>query len=161
MPSTLAGCPKLAALSHKPSAPDWLWSEDRRLLPTAFSEIQALSGRTFTLDAAADGSGNNTHCTNFCSPSNSFLSTVHTGHIWINAPFTQLTAFLQHYLHCKQLSPDTTSACVLILGYLLPALKSLLSGMRLLKRFTKGSALFEQVSHAGPSVVFFFDKWSS
>ena len=74
------------------------------------------------------------------------MSTMHTGHIWINAPFTQLPAFLQHYLHCKQMFPDATSACILIPGYLLPALKSLLSGMRLLKRFTKGSALFEQVS---------------
>lgn len=25
---------------HKPSAPDWLWSEHRRLLPTVFAEIK-------------------------------------------------------------------------------------------------------------------------
>ena len=118
-------------------------------MPTVFAEIQALSDRSFTLDAAASDSGDNTHCANFCSPSNSFLSQQHTGHIWINAPFTQLTAFLQHYLHCKQLAPDTTSACILVPGYLLPVLKPLLSGMRLLKRFTKGAAIFEQFARSG------------
>ena len=78
-----------------------------------------------------------------------FMSKVHTGHIWINAPFTQLTAFVQHYLHCKQLSPDSTSACILVPGYLLPVLKSMLSGMTCLKRFTKGAALFEQSTRSG------------
>ena len=108
-----------------------------------------MSGREFTLDAAASDSGDNTHCTDFCSPSNSFMSKVHTGHIWINAPFTQLTTFVQHYLHCKQLSPDSTSACILVPGYLLPVLKSMLSGMTCLKRFTKGTALFEQSTRSG------------
>ena len=119
------------------------------ILPTVFAEVQALSGHSFTLDAAASDSGDNAHCTNFCSPSNSFMSSQHTGHIWINAPFTQLTAFVQHYLHCRQLSPDSTSACILVPGYLLPILKPLLSSMRLLKRFTKGAAIFEQRARSG------------
>ena len=71
--------------------------------------------------------------------------------MWINAPFTQLTAFVQHYMHCKQRSPDGTSACILVPGYLLPVLKPLLSGMRLLKKFTKGAAIFEQSSRSGCS----------
>lgn len=144
-----SGYSKFACSQGKPSAPDWLWTEHRRLLPTVFAEIQALSGRMFTLDAAASDSGDNAHCTNFCSPSNSFLSSEHVGHIWVNAPFTCLTAFLQHYLHCKQLSPDGTSACILIPGYLLPTCKPLLSGMRLLKKFCKGAAIFEQSSRRG------------
>ncbi len=114
-----------------------------------FQEIQALCGREFTLDAAASDSGDNAHCTDFCSPSNSFMSKTHTGHIWINAPFTQLTIFVQHYLYCKQLSPDNTSACILVPGYLMPVLKSMLSGMTCLKRFTKGAALFEQSTRSG------------
>ena len=77
------------------------------------------------------------------------MSKEHIGHIWINAPFTQLTTFVQHYLHCRQLSPDSTTACILVLGYLMPVLKSLLSGMTCLKRYTKGAALFEQPSRSG------------
>ena len=145
-----SGYSKLAAASTaKSTAPDWVWSENRKLLPTVFHEIQALCGREFTLDAAANDNGDNALCANFCSPSNSFMSTEHTGHIWINAPFTQLTTFVQHYLHCKQLSPDSTSACILVPGYLMPVLKSLLSGMTCLKRFTKGAALFEQSTRSG------------
>ena len=133
----------------RPCAPDWVWSENKKLLPTVFREIQALCGREFTLDALANDNGDNALCTNFCSPANSLMSREHTGHIWINAPFTQLPTFVQHYLHCKQLSPDTTSACILVPGYLMPVLKFLLSGMTCLKRFTKGAALFEQSTRSG------------
>ena len=138
------GYSKLAAATAQPTAPDWVWSENRKLLLTVFQEIQALCGRDFTLDAAASDNGDKALCTNFCSPCNSFMSKAHVGHIWINAPFTQLTAFVQHYLHCKQLSPYNTTACILVLGYLMPLLKSMLSGMTCLKRFGKGAAIFEQ-----------------
>ena len=74
-----------------------------------------------------------------------------TGHIWINAPPTQLTACVQHHLHSKQLSPDNTSACSLVPGYLLPVLKPLRSGMRLLKLLTKGAAIFDQCARSGHS----------
>ena len=78
----------VAASAAKPTAPDWVWSENRKLLPTVFEEIQALCGREFTLNAAANDNGDNSVCAKFCSPSNSFMSKEHTGHIWINAPFT-------------------------------------------------------------------------
>ena len=148
--ASLLGIPSLLLLLPMiPLHLNWLWSENRKLLPTVFQEIQALCGRDFTLDAAASDSGDNAHCTDFCSPSNSFMSETHTGHIWINAPFTQLTTFVQHYLHCKQLSPDSTSACILVPGYLLPVLESMLSGMTCLKRYTKGAALFEHSTRSG------------
>ena len=149
-PRQFSGHSELAAApAGKSAAPDWLWSEHRKLLPTLFQEIQALCGREFTLDAAAADNGHNAQCTDFCSPSNSFMSTTHTGHIWINAPFTQLATFVHHYLYCKQLSPVNTSACFLVPGYLMPVLKSLLSGMTCLKRFTNGAALFEQSTRSG------------
>ena len=103
-----SGYSKLAYAQHTLSASDWLWSEHRRILPAVFADIEALSGRTSTLDAAASDSGDNAHCT---SPSKLFMSQQHVSHIWINAPFTQLTAFVQHDMHCKQLSPENTSAC--------------------------------------------------
>ena len=60
------------------------------------------------------------------------------------ASSTQLTTFVQHYLHRKQLSPDNTTACILVPGYVMPLLKPMLSGMTCLKRFSKGAAIFEQ-----------------
>ena len=102
-----------AKLYDKATCPDWLWTEDRQLKHTAFTEDQALSGCKFALDAAANDDGSNAHCTECCSPSNSLLDGVHTGHMWINAPFTKLMPFLQHSLHCKQLNPHNTSACIL------------------------------------------------
>ena len=95
-----SGYSKFACASSTPSAPDWLWAEHRRLLPIAFAEIQALLGRAFTLYVAVPDSSDNAHCANFCSPSNSFMSREHVGHMWVNAPFSQLASFLQHYLHC-------------------------------------------------------------
>ena len=53
----------------------------------------------------------------------------------LNAPFSNLLAFVQHYLHCKQLAPAQTTACILIPGYLLKPLRSILTGMRLLNSF--------------------------
>ncbi|DBA82419.1 TPA: hypothetical protein ACH3X2_000661 [Trebouxia sp. C0005] len=50
-------CHLRALLVAKPATPDWLWSEERKLLPTVFQEVQALCGREFTLDAAATDSG--------------------------------------------------------------------------------------------------------
>ena len=68
-------------------------TEDRQLKHTVFTEIQALSGCKFTLDAASNDDGSNALCTEFCSPSNSFLDGVRIGHMWINAPFTKLMPF--------------------------------------------------------------------
>ena len=140
-----------AKLYNKATCPAWLWTEDRQLKHTVFTEIQALLGCKFTLDAASNDDGSNAHCTGFCSdcPSNSFLDGVCTGHMWINAPFTQLMPFLQHYLHCKQLNPDSTSACILIPGYLLKPMRSMLGSMRLLKRYSKGSQLFTTPTKLG------------
>lgn len=143
----------------KPLAPDWLWTEDRQIRQTAFAEIEALAGRVFTLDAAANDAGDNAMCAQFCSPANSFLDAEHTGHIWINPPFTQLPSFMQHYLHCKQLNPSSTSACILIPGYLLQELKPMLTNMRLLKRFTKGTSLFTTPTKSGARVAMPGTHW--
>ena len=76
-----SGYSKLAYAQHTPSTPDWLWSEHRRILPIVFAEIEALTGRTFTLDAAASDSGDNVHCTGFHSPSDSFMSQQRVGEL--------------------------------------------------------------------------------
>ena len=122
------GYSKLAAASASTStAPDWLWSEDRKLLPTVFQEIQALCGHEFTLDAAATDSGDNAHCTNSCSPSNSFMSKTHTGHIRINAPFTQLTNLCNNTC-----TANNCRLTALLLVYLCLAISCLFSNLCLL-----------------------------
>ncbi|DBA91448.1 TPA: hypothetical protein ACH3X1_003086 [Trebouxia sp. C0004] len=83
--SKMASC---AALDPGQPSPEWLAREDRRILPHLFQKLQHLSGKTFTLDAAANDPGDNAHYAAWCSPSNSFMGKLHTGHVWINAPFT-------------------------------------------------------------------------
>ena len=117
---------------------------------TGQREIQALSGRQFTLDAAANDSGDNALCTEFHSPSNSFLSKTHdSGHMWINAPFMKLLDFLKPYNACKALAGDDLSACILVPGYLLLVLKPHLLNMHLLKRFSKGTTMFDAPTRTG------------
>ena len=63
-------CSKLTAASTaKATASDCVWSEGRKVLPTVAQEYHALCGCEFTLNAAANADGDNTLCTNFCSPS--------------------------------------------------------------------------------------------
>lgn len=79
------GYSKLAAApATNPAAPDWLWCEDRRLLPTAREEIQALCGRKFTLDAAASDTGDIAHSTT-AAP---LFSSCQRRTLWINTHFT-------------------------------------------------------------------------
>ena len=53
------------------------------------------------------------------------------------------------HLKCKQHAPDATIACVLVPGYLLKPLQSLLSEMRVLNRYHKGSELFTDTDGCG------------
>ena len=52
-------------------------------------------------------------------------------------------------LECKQLNPDSTPACILISGYLLKPMRSMLGSMRLLKRYSKGTQLFTTPTKCG------------
>ena len=60
-----------------------------------------------------------------------------------------LTALVQHYSFRKQLAPDSTFACIVMPGYLMPVLEILLSGMSYFKRFTKGAAPIYQSTRSG------------
>ena len=104
--------------------------------------MQALSGREFTLDAAANDAGDNAMSTEYHSPSNSFLSRQHSAHVWLNAPFAKLVDFVKHYAARKVQQPDL-SACIVVLGLMQEAVKPYLTGMRVLKHYCKGTALFE------------------
>ena len=58
---------------------------------------------------------------------------------------------MQHYSFREQLSPDSTFACIVMPGYLMPVLEFLLSGMSYFKRFTKGAAPLDQSTRSGSS----------
>ena len=132
--SQSSGHSKLASADAAHCDAELLNIQDRRLLPQYFAGLQKLSGKPFTLDAAACGFGNNAHCAAFCSPSRSFLGKLHTGHLWINASFTLLLEFAQHYMQCKQAAPST-SACSVVPGVLLSVMRPFLKGMHILKTF--------------------------
>ena len=51
--------------------------------------------------------------------------------------------FVNHYKACKAAAAGNLSACILVPGYLLPVLKALLAVMHLLKRFSKGTIMFD------------------
>ena len=125
--------------------------EDRAIHMTEFLEIQELCGQKFTLDGCANPQGDNALCEQFCSPDNSFLDHSVVGHhVWLNAPFSQLSDFIDHYVTQKQTSPSNTSACILVprwkgTGSIHPALAS----MRLIKCFPQGYHLFNAPEQVG------------
>jgi len=138
--SQSSGYSKLASADPAQCASYLLHLQDHCLLQPLFSELQSLSGKSFTLDAAGNDCGDNAHCSSFCSPSRSFLNELHSGHIWVNAPFTLLPEFAQHYLHCKQAAPSSTkqhqaapstTACIVVPGFLLPVMRPFLKGMNI------------------------------
>ncbi len=106
---------------------------------TVFTEVQALSGHAYTLDAAANDGVDNTLYTaaGCCSPSKSFFDIVHNGRIW--ATLCKLLSFVQHHVQCQKLAPSRASACMLSpFKHLLSGMR-LLPGMRLMKTYRKGT----------------------
>lgn len=87
---------------------------DYMLNASLFEEADRTFG-PFDLDGAASVSGDNSHCTTWCSRERDFLREDVAGlNIWINPPFKQLRRFLLHYLKCKDKAPMSTSACILV-----------------------------------------------
>ncbi len=81
-----------------------------------------------------------------------------SGHIWVNAPFTLLLEFVQHYLQCKQAAPSPT-ACVVVPGFLLPVMRPFLKGMHILKTYRKGSTLFDAPTASGKRCAMAGTHW--
>ena len=123
---------------------------DRMLNHDIVIDIERQLSSPFTLDACCNDNGNNAHCHNFCSPSNSFLDRDVSGQqVWMNPPFKHITAFIKHYLRCKSKAPTTTSACIVLPAY--PGANSpnkqqpwtpYLKHMVLLRQYSAGAKLF-------------------
>lgn len=103
--------------------------------------MQLRCGQPFDYDACCnEESGCDSKCPGYGSHG-SFLETDVAGkHIWLNAPFAEMPAYLDHYLACKAKDPHHTSACIVVpkgAGHW----KKSLSGMELLHEYSKGECL--------------------
>lgn len=116
---------------------------DYMLDPILFDEIDRRYG-PFDLDGAAAESGQNSQLPVWCSrAARSFLDEDVAGkNVWVNPPFRDARKFLEHYLTCKEMQPESTSAC-----FVLPLAKdanwwSLTKGMQVVKHWKRGTQLF-------------------
>lgn len=123
-----------------------LLREDYMFLPSEFTAIEAELHSPFTLHAACDDDGKNKHTdTTYCSPSNSFLQSNCAHHqVFMNPPFSQLKAFIEHYQTCKKQSPHDTSACIVVPLWPSADFYPLLQNMQLIKEYRRGTPLFTQ-----------------
>lgn len=121
-------------------------------------ELQTQTG-TFNFDACA--SELNAVCAEFCSIERPFqtVSSLAGRHCWINAPFSMLTAILQHYLLLKALSPENVTACILVPRWPGAPWGTLLTGMQRVKSYPEGYPLFEQKNSDGTSKVMSGIPW--
>ena len=113
------------------------WQLDR-------SEFLSLSRQygPFQIDACADATGLNAHCTAFFSTANSFLSADVAGKaIWLHPPRSNAKAFINHYAAAK--SADATTSGMFILPEQ-PSAKwwPLVQGFVLIKRYPVGTHMF-------------------
>ena len=122
---------------------------DRRILHTEFV-LQAVTRRTFTVNAYANDDGSNAQCQRYNSISNSFLtSDLVNSYIWMNCPCNQWHAFIQHYVQRKAASPKTISACIIVFAGQDTTWKPLLKGMHLSCTYPKGPLLSTPPNNEG------------
>jgi len=107
---------KRAVLSHMPVD---LLQIDR----TEFDRIQAMTERQFDCDALPkpselmDGCAVQiqSHVSGCVLPALPFTSVNVSGkHVWVHTPADDLVQVILHYMRCKALNPDNTSACFLV-----------------------------------------------
>ena len=142
--SQSSGYSKLPSADAAHCDADLLNLEDRRLLPQYFAELQKLSGKPFTwilwrqlLVILAT-----THTV--------LHSAAHPDPFWASCILVVYGLMLhsQHYMQCKQAAPST-SACIVVLGFLLSVMRPFLKGMHILKTDGKGSVLFDAPTLSG------------
>lgn len=94
----------------------------------------------FDYDAACQSDGSDALIAHFTSD---FLSTNCAGkRIYANPPYSQLEAFMRHYVTCRDSSPEKTSAVFLLPMFETAPWFSLTAGMRIAHVFPPGSDVF-------------------
>ncbi len=135
--------------------------EDYQFSPSLFKELQSEYG-PFSLDLTSNTNGDNSMCTQFLSTWQDPRDEDLSGHnCWCNPPFKEnfVCELLQHYLHCKQQNPHKTSACFVLPLWSNAAWQHLVSKMRIVRYYPKGTTLFTAPSsnkgtdrrHVGPT----------
>ena len=119
-------------------------------------------GRKFDFDACCADDGHNKLCTDFASPSRSFMQADVSGRfVWIHPPHNSPTTFLQRYLECKTQAPHTTAACIVLpkTAWYRAPWTPLLRGMRLMRQFPPGARIFTNFDGATVSVPWETQVW--
>ena len=111
-----------------------------------FEVLSTLLG-PFTVDICA--SANNAKVPRFFTRANSCLAHDLSGEtIWCNPPWKLIGPVLEHYLKCKALAPETTSAVFVLPGYN-AAWVDKVAGMHLVRSYPAGVQLFSIADSEG------------
>ena len=121
---------------------DWRFRHDE------FEHIQAMSGRTFDIDGAADPMGRNAHCPRYCSVVDSFTETDIRGmHLWCNPDWLMALASLRHFRSALADRPETSSAVFILPAWPTAVWWRQLRDARLLAYYPPGTELFTAPDH--------------
>ena len=122
-------------------------ASDRMLRPEIFEYIQARAGMCFDIDGAANPSGDNAQCAEFCTAERSFTHTSLRGkHIFVNPPYHMISEFLSHYQVEKNKDASTSIVWVVPVWKKQPWYKYMKKNYKRLFYFPKGSYLFTRPS---------------
>ncbi len=112
-----------------------------------FAKLLDLTGKQVMLDGCADSAAVAVS-TEFCNAQEFLLKDCAGQHVWLDLPADMEHKVLQHYLACKEKAPATTSAVLVVPKHVKVA--SLLSGMKLLRTYNRGTRLYTAVSGCAP-----------
>jgi len=118
--------------------------KNSRCNPALVAQIAKQCNRQFTLDACANKKGSNRVARDWCASDQAFycVLTVKITTPGLHHQCHILPEYINHYLHRKQLSPATTSACILVPKLRRSNFKSLLKHMQLLQQDPAGTCLY-------------------
>jgi hypothetical protein len=123
---------------------------DRMIHPEEFAYLERLAGCRFTVDCCANPDGDNALVNRYFSADNSFLDTDQMGKemLFINPPYEQIDAFVEHYLHLKTQNPSL-GAVLLLPRWHETNWWQKVQQLEKLTVFRKGYRLFTQPSENG------------
>lgn len=131
-------------------------SDRLQVSAASVADLQQLT-QSFTLDACYSSCSNAVQATREVHDSVAGMASefdpfsdhsVVGNHVWLHAPFSQLSQYIEHYVLQKQTQPHTTSACILV-PFRGKPVHSALSAMRVVRYYPKGYHLFEGAAEGG------------
>lgn len=115
---------------------------------TELEDLQHRCGQTLNFECCCkDDLGSDAKCSLWSSHGQLLETDVAGKHVWLNAPFAHMHAYIKHYLDCKGRDPHHTCACIVVpkgAGHW----KQLLSGMEVLHEYGKGECMLSANGNA-------------